>query len=262
MSYADGFYHPKTIHLCYRSGREVAYVGSANLTSRGINGRNIEAGIVLDTDEGDPVDLLNHIKQAVHQWFVSRPDGLFEVESHDDVNQLEGRGILTTERARRPPRGEGGGPGRDPLPRRGRCHALPPMSGRGRGKGDDIENGPLFDGSVLIAQLAGPGRWGQAAFPQWFIDNFFEVLPNTDDVLHLLPVTQANGVGAAEERPCGLKEGSRNWYYELGLAATIGAYPQQPQKPIGIFHRIDHQTCRYTILMPNDESYRPVLLTF
>ena len=57
VSYADGFYHPKTIHLCYEGGREVAYVGSANLTSRGINGLNIEAGIVLDTDQGDPVDL-------------------------------------------------------------------------------------------------------------------------------------------------------------------------------------------------------------
>ena len=110
----------------------------------------------------------------------------------------------------------------------------------------------------MIAELAGPGRWGQAAFPQWFINNFFEVLPGTGDTLRLLPVTEANGLGAAEERECGHKVGSRNWYYELGLAAVIGAYPQQPPKPIGIFHRIGDQICRYTILMPDNASYRPV----
>ena len=259
VSYADGFYHPKTIHLCYRSGREVAYVGSANMTSRGINGLNIEAGIILDTDEGDPVDLLSQVKQAVREWFVSRPEGLFEVESHDDVNRLEGRGILTTERASRRSRDEGGGLGRDPFPRRGRRHALPPMPDRGREEDDDIKDEPLekpeFDGPVLIAELAGPGRWSQAAFPEWFINNFFDVLPNTGDVLRLWPVTQADGVGAAEDVVCGYKEGSKNWYYELGLAAAIVAYPQRPHKPIGVFHLIDHQTCRYAILMPDGESY-------
>ena len=44
VSYANGAYHPKTIHIRYGDGREVAYVGSANLTSRGINGLNVEAG--------------------------------------------------------------------------------------------------------------------------------------------------------------------------------------------------------------------------
>ena len=259
VSYANGFYHPKTIHLCYRSGREVAYVGSANMTSRGINGLNVEAGIVLDTDEGDSVDILGHVKQATREWFVSRPNGLFEVGSHDDVNRLEERGILTTERVFRRPRVGGGGPGRDPFPRRGFHHALPAVPGQDREEDDEIEDVPLeepvLDSLVLIAELAGPGRWGQAAFPEWFIRNFFRVLPNTGDILHLWPVTQAGGVGAAEQAVCGFKAGSKNWYYELGLAAAIGAYPQPPSKPIGVFHRIDHQTCRYAILMPDDESY-------
>ena len=262
VSYADGFYHPKTIHLRYGSGREVAYVGSANMTSRGINGLNIEAGIVLDTDEGDPVDLLSQVKQAVHEWFVSCPEGLFEVGSHDDVNRLEGRGILTTEVAHWRLPGEGGGPSRDPFPRRGRRHDLPSMPDRVREEDEDIEDEPVeepeIDGRVLLAELAGPGRWSQAAFPQWFIDNFFEVLPNTGDVLRLRPVTEAGGVGAVEEARCGYKGGSKNWYYELGLAAAIDAYPQQHRKPIGVFHLIGHQTCRYTILMPDDESYPDV----
>ena len=262
VSYSDGFYHPKTVHLRYRGGREVAYVGSANMTARGINGLNIEAGIVLDTDDGDPVEVLTRIGLAAEEWFALAPEGLFRVDSHEDVIHLEERGILTAERRPQRPRGEVGEGGGDPLPRRGRRHALPQLGDDGEVEDDDVDEGPAqeagIDGDVLIAELAGPGRWGQAAFPQWFVNNFFKVLPGTGDALRLVPVTQADGVGAVEERVCGHKEGSRNWYYELGLAAKIGAYPQQPPKPIGVFHRIGVQTCRYTILMPDDESYRPV----
>ena len=245
--------------LSYGSGRQVAYVGSANLTSRGINGLNIEAGIALDTAQGDPVDVLSHVTQAVSDWFSSTPSGLFQVGSHDDVDRLARRGILTTAPAVRPPRDEGGGRGLDPLPHRGRRHVLPPLPDRGTAEDAGIEDEPSEEpevgGDVLIAQLAGPGRWGQAAFPQWFIDNFFKVQPGTGDFLHLVPVTRAGGVGTAEKAVCGHKPGSKNWYYELGLAATIGAYPQKPQKPIGVFHRIAHQSFRYSILMPDDDSY-------
>lgn len=251
VSYADGYYHPKTIHVCYGDGREVAYVGSANLTSRGINGLNAEAGIVFDTDDGDPIGLLTSIKQVVREWFVSCPEGLFKVETHDDVHQLEARGILATRPAPQRPRDKGGGPANEPFPRRGHRHTLPPMPDGGNEVDDDV-------GDVLIAELAGPGRWGQAAFPEWFINKFFEVLPNTGEVLRLWPVTQDAGVGAAEATACGYKPGSKNWYYELGLAAAIGVYPQPPRKPIGVFHRIGRQKVRYTILMPEDESYAPV----
>ena len=260
VRYSDGFFHPKTIHVRYGCGREVAYIGSSNMTARGINGLNVEAGIVLDTDEGDPVDLLTRIRAAVGEWFVGGPDGLFVVSSHDDVNQLEQQGILTTVRT---PRGRTAGEGverdRNRLPSRGRRHRLPPFDDRyvrqvvanERETADEVE----IDGDVLVAELAGPGRWSQAAFPQWFIHNFFEALPDTDDVLRLHPVTEADGVGEVEEQKCGFKSGSRNWYYELGLAAEIGTYPQPPNKPIGVFHRTDNQTCRYTIIMPDDESY-------
>ena len=248
VRYGNAFYHPKTIHLRYRSGRQVAYVGSSNLTSRGVSGLNIEAGVVLDTEEGDPEDFLNQVGGRVSEWFDSRPDGLFEVRSHDDVKRLETRGILRSERADPRPSSSGGHSG-DPLPSRVRPYALAPIPDSGR---VDLEN---ISGDVLIAELAGPGRWGQAAFPEWFVDSFFQVLPSTGEVLQLVPVTQASGVGAVEKVGCGYKEGSRNWYYELGLAAAIGAYPKAPAKPIGVFHRIDHQICRYTILMPDDEAY-------
>lgn len=259
VSYADGLYHPKAIHLRYRSGREVAYVGSANMTSRGIDGSNVEAGVILDTDEGDPVSLISQVSQTGRDWFVSRPSGLFEVGSHDDVSRLEAQGILAKDPpSPRPSDEEMMGLVPFPLPHRGPRHDLPAMASRVRRMEDKVVEEPEIDGDVLIAELAGPGRWGQAAFPEWFVHNFFEVLPDTGDVLRLRPVTEAGGLGADEEASCGYKGGSRNWYYELGLARSIGAYPPRPQKPIGVFHRIGHQTCRYTILMPGDASYPDV----
>ena len=265
VRYANGFYHPKTIYLCYSNGRQVAYVGSANLTSRGINGLNVEAGVVLDTDEGDPVELLTQIKQAASEWFRSRPVGLFEVQSHDDVRQLEDQGVLTAEPTAQRLYREGAERTVAPLPRRRRLYDLPQVLDHGGDKDDAIndlpQEEPGFDQPVLIAQLAGPGRWSQAAFPEWFVNNFFKVLPNTGDVLRLWPVTRQDGVGPAEEIICGFKKGSKNWYYELGLATRIGAYPQTPNKPIGVFHRVDSQACRYTIVLPDDELY-PFLAGF
>ena len=262
VSYSNGFFHPKTIHLCYRDGREVAYVGSANLTARGINGRNMEAGIILDTDDGDPVELLARIRLAPEEWFAQGPQGLFGVDSHEDVDQLEQRGILATQRPPRRRHGEGGEADWDPLPSRGRRHVLPRLVDEVEIEDNDGEEDPAqeaaIEGEVLIAELAGPGRWSQAAFPQWFIRNFFHVLPDTGDVLRLFPVTKENGLGEAEERECGHKRGSGNWHFELGLAVAIRDYSPAPNRPIGIFHRIDHQTCRYTVLVPANESYAVV----
>ena len=254
VSYADGFYHPKTIHICYGNGREVAYVGSANLTSSGINGLNVEAGIVLDTDEGDDEEVLTAVKEAVADWFESGPEGLYVVDGHGDVDDLEQRGILT-EASASVSSGVGGGAGVGGLARRGRRHALPSLPDSDGEDGEqESESDAELDGDVLVAELAGPGRWSQAAFPKWFIDNFFEVQPG-EDRLRLVPVTQT-GVGPADTVACGYKD-SKNWYYELRLANSVGEYTRDP-KPIGVFHRIAPQTCRYTIIMPGDEAYPDV----
>lgn len=264
VSYADGFYHPKTIYVRLGTGRQVAYVGSANLTSRGINGLNVEAGITLDTDQGDPPEFLRDVQRAASAWFDSSPDGFFSVETENDVDSLLARGILATEPAVRQVRSEDSQYSRNLPARRASSHELPKRLPR-RGPTDPARpNGsnvaiPIA-GQVLIAELAGPGRWGQAAFPKWFVDNFFQVQPGTSDRLRLELITPDGDPGTPESVACGHKAGSKNWYFELGLAAKIGKYPPPPRKPIGVFHRTDgRHTFRYTILMPDDDSYVPVL---
>ncbi|HEY7806705.1 MAG TPA: phospholipase D family protein, partial [Croceibacterium sp.] len=66
-----GLFHPKVVHLTRTDGSELAYVGSANVTPAGVNGTNIEAGLLLDSRQGDPIAVLKQIAASVDQWFAS-----------------------------------------------------------------------------------------------------------------------------------------------------------------------------------------------
>jgi hypothetical protein len=93
VQYRHGFYHPKTIHLRRSDGTQCAYVGSANITGPGVL-LHVEAGITLDTNDGDSVDVLNAIAAAVDAWFDQNRAGLRLVNNPADVQQLLDEGVL------------------------------------------------------------------------------------------------------------------------------------------------------------------------
>jgi hypothetical protein len=64
VSYGGAFFHPKTYHLRRKDGSQCAYVGSANLTGRVLS-LHVEAGMVLDTAEGDAEGVL---LAGVNRW--------------------------------------------------------------------------------------------------------------------------------------------------------------------------------------------------
>lgn len=245
VAYCDAKFHPKTVHVCHDDGRQAAYVGSANITQPGLSGSNVEAGITLDTAEGDAPEVLKEIARSTEAWFEVSPEGLFEVIAPDDVQSLREKGILATERPSPGPGGGGEEARRTAFPKRGRRLALPPPD----------SPVPEVESAVLVAELAGPGRWSQAAFPRWLIDNFFQVQPDSGEELRLWPVSASGKAGPRESRHCGHK-GSGNWYYELSLANKT--YPDSSERPIGVFLRLGYQEFRYTILMPDDADYGTV----
>ena len=61
VSFDTALFHPKVYHFIRENGSQTAYVGSANLTGPGISGMNIEAGIILDSQDGDSPTVLNEI---------------------------------------------------------------------------------------------------------------------------------------------------------------------------------------------------------
>jgi len=106
VSYGSGYFHPKTVHITRYDGSQTAYVGSANLTRSGAE-LHIEAGVVLDTKNGDDPAVLDAIAQAIDDWFGSGRAGLTEVASPVDVSALTKTGAIDRQRPSPPPRPAG-----------------------------------------------------------------------------------------------------------------------------------------------------------
>jgi hypothetical protein len=94
VSYAGAYFHPKVYHVVREDGSQAAYVGSANLTAAGVSGLHIEAGITLDTREGDQPEVLSQIAQAVDTWFLDGRAGLYPIRGDGEIDQLVAAGIV------------------------------------------------------------------------------------------------------------------------------------------------------------------------
>lgn len=93
-AFDNGYFHPKVVHIVRFDGSQSAYVGSANLTSPGVFGQHIEAGILLDTLDGDPAGELSRISAAIDAWFSGTRPGLFPVRKGECVDDLISSGVL------------------------------------------------------------------------------------------------------------------------------------------------------------------------
>ncbi|QRF65996.1 phospholipase D family protein [Rhodobacteraceae bacterium PD-2] len=94
VSFSAGLFHPKVYHFTRLDGTQAAYVGSANLTTPGISGMNIEAGLLLDSSAGDPDHVLTDVAAAIDAWFNGTRPGLSTVTSLADLAPLVAAGVL------------------------------------------------------------------------------------------------------------------------------------------------------------------------
>ncbi len=94
VSFSNGLFHPKVYHLTRSDGSEIAYVGSANLTSFGINSGNIEAGLIVDTRKGDQKAILAKISASIDTWLGSTTIGSSVIKTNADVAKLVTDGII------------------------------------------------------------------------------------------------------------------------------------------------------------------------
>lgn len=133
VSFGGAYFHPKTYYVRRVDGSQAAFVGSANLTASGL-ALHVEAGIALDTNEGDDPKHLSDIAAAIDYWFAEQPDGLTLVSEMETLDTLVEIGILALAP---PPRTSSqdagsGGTGRPARPRLRPLFALPsvqPASG-------------------------------------------------------------------------------------------------------------------------------------
>ncbi|WP_370157270.1 phospholipase D family protein [Bradyrhizobium ottawaense] len=95
VSYSGAFFHPKTYHIKRNDGSQAAYVGSANLSLAGIGALHVEAGLLVDTRDGDSTSVLDQIARGVDDWFSTARPGFERVKSLADVSKLVTAGVLS-----------------------------------------------------------------------------------------------------------------------------------------------------------------------
>lgn len=107
VNFSGAYFHPKTYHIQRADGSQAAFVGSANLTASGL-ALHVEAGIALDTNEGDDPRHLSEIATAIDRWFEEQRDGLTVVSGTATLDAMVESGILALAP---PPRAENQGAG-------------------------------------------------------------------------------------------------------------------------------------------------------
>jgi PLD-like domain len=97
VSFRNGYFHPKTVHIVRADGSSAAYVGSANLTKNGTCS-HIEAGLLVDTRENDDAAVLSEIASAIDRWFLAPSNGVTVVQTAADLASLTQGGVLNVPR--------------------------------------------------------------------------------------------------------------------------------------------------------------------
>ena len=130
VSFGGAFFHPKTYHIKRPDGSQAAFVGSANLTASGL-ALHVEAGIALDTRDGDAPHHLSQIAAAIDSWFTEQRAGMTLVTGLQTVDELVESGVLALSRPPRasPQEKNGGTDQKVSRPRLKRLFSLPKVKG-------------------------------------------------------------------------------------------------------------------------------------
>lgn len=126
VSFGGAYFHPKTYHVKRPDGSQVAFIGSSNLTASGL-ALHVEAGIALDTREGDAPKALAEIAAAVDRWFAESRPGMTLVTGTSTIDDLVDAGILALAPPPKPAvvGGTGVASTKSPRPRLQRLFKLP-----------------------------------------------------------------------------------------------------------------------------------------
>lgn len=265
VSYAGGLFHPKVYHLTRFDGSQAAYIGSANLTKAGIAGTNIEAGVLIDSAQGDPIEVLVDIASSIDRWFNTASDSTDILTSVDHVQPLVANGILSVARPPRavPPsqEAENGQPRR---PRLRPLKSFPVVDGVPRTNADRSSDtqAPSRVGAavedmqtlMLVAEIGKGGRWKQANFPIAIMKDYFNVDPTAGANIELRSIAEAGEILATDSQQI-VAVKSQNYRIELKSVAGV-AYPNEESgRPIGVFRRVSQSAFRYRVYLPEHGGY-------
>jgi len=249
-------FHPKCYYIGKDDGAESALVGSGNLTYKGTS-LNIEAAIVLDTDDGDSLALVQEIRDAIEKWLgLGDSDGAYQIKAIQDINDLQQSKIIgldnpDTRIAQRKKIKHQKNPKKvlkKSLKRHWHLARKPTSKSVGAKR---------RVASVLIAEIPkGSGRWKQANFDKENFEGFFGLIIGDKTRRVSLQHVAADGSLESIENRQGVSVKSHNYRLELDAASGL-SYPTG-SVPIAVFIRITPNTFRYRLFMPNDPHFQAV----
>jgi hypothetical protein len=266
VSCIGGLFHPKVIHMTRTDGSVLAYVGSANVTSAGFNGTNIEAGILLDSRKGDPIGILNQIATSIDDWFNAPQTGVTNIAGPATTQQLVSSGILGLVKQTTSNASSSSSSGPPPPPRMPLAalvsfptlattgHSAPPPGQAAQQGANPLPAPTQGFGSqeILIAEIGKGDRWKQANFPYIIMQSYFGVNPTGNGFVDLLPV-DANGAAQAPVSTKAVNVQSMNYRLELGSVAGM-PYPTSG-RPIAVFRKVAAGQFRYRVFFPNSSDH-------
>ena len=100
-AYANAEFHPKVVHLVRADGSAAVAVGSGNFTERGL-GVNVEAFLILDTQQGDAPEAIQAAADAIDRWHKNTEQGIRRIETDEDIEALAAAGIINLSQPARP----------------------------------------------------------------------------------------------------------------------------------------------------------------
>lgn len=111
---------------------------------------------------------------------------------------------------------------------------------------------------VLIAEIGGGPRWKQVNFPIDIFQDFFGAQRNDNSyTIDLMNITKEGALGEVETRQA-VTVKSNNFRFEIKCAETMGAYPGNDNRPIGLFVKLDSSEFLYQVLMPDYPAYETI----
>lgn len=99
VSFRNAEFHPKVVQIERPNGSAAAVVGSDNLTPAGM-GINVEAGIIIDTYDGDDAKVLSEIADSIERWHSLDDDAVFRIQGTGDIDDLLAARVISEPTAR------------------------------------------------------------------------------------------------------------------------------------------------------------------
>lgn len=264
VTFDAGLFHPKVYAIKRQDKSKAIYIGSSNLSGPAFGGLNVEAGIILDDNDGDDTSSYKSIIGIIEQWSRCSLLGARPANNDTEVDQLLTAGYLRQKSIPQPGLSTASSPRKTSNPSGARRRPFKnwPRLAEETSKTTSVISGPtptsppvvLATQDTLVAEISGPGRWQQATFPKGTFPSFFGVPAGSGQTINL---TYTDGIVRQTDTPAARTKSSSNFTLELSSLKGV-AYPVGG-RPIAVFHKTSPRSFSYCVLMPGQSGYAALL---